>query len=326
MKYKTREKSKELEKLEILLQRDPVNDPSRPRIEQQFAKLSAGFRGEQSLDYYIDQLPLPAKEYVIFPGLRLPHSENSYFQIDLLILTLRYYLMFEAKNISGTIFIEPNQMTQTLPDKVKSYQNPIQQVENQQFHLENLMEKHSLFLPGASFVVMTNTSSIIKSNPSYPAAAKKVIRPDTIRTKTEAISKYYQQNMIDRKELLKFARILSKLDTPDDPDVLSKYDVDEASLLKGIQCICCQSFTVRKHRRYWICVKCGAPNEDAHKNALIDYYHLYGPAITKKKCKEFLQLESDSITSKLLRSFDFPTTGERKNRVYHLSLEKLQLL
>ncbi|MFK4998703.1 nuclease-related domain-containing protein [Bacillus sp. N9] len=268
--------------------------------------------------------PLPTKEYVIFPGLRLPHSENSYFQIDLLILTLRYYLIFEAKHIGGTIFIEPNQMTQTLPDKVNSYQNPIQQVENQQFHLENLMEKHSLSLPGASFVVMTNTSSIIKSNPNYPAVAKKVIRPDAVRKRSEIISNYYQKDIIDRKELLKFARVLSKFHTPDDPDVLSKYNIAEKSLLKGIHCTNCDTFSVKKQYKRWFCEKCGKEDENAYKSALIDYYFLHGPAITKNQCKEFLQLESDSTTSKLLRSFNFPTTGARKNRVYYLSLEKLQ--
>ncbi|MFK4998704.1 hypothetical protein ACI2OX_19570 [Bacillus sp. N9] len=57
MKNKEREKPGELKKLEILLKRARVIDPKRPRIEEQFAKLSAGYRGEQTLDYYIEQLP-----------------------------------------------------------------------------------------------------------------------------------------------------------------------------------------------------------------------------------------------------------------------------
>ncbi|WP_261129354.1 NERD domain-containing protein [Bacillus sp. Marseille-Q3570] len=60
---------------------------------------------------------LPQEKYFIFHHIRLP-SGNSYFQMDIILLSRRLFLFLEVKNISGTLFFEDkfNQMTRINED------------------------------------------------------------------------------------------------------------------------------------------------------------------------------------------------------------------
>ena len=91
-------------------------------------------------DYHIAQIPL--KDHVIFQDLRLPLLKESFFQIDILLLSPQYFIVLEAKNIAGNIYIDQNQLLRTLDEKVDCYPNPIQQVENQQYNLGELSKSH----------------------------------------------------------------------------------------------------------------------------------------------------------------------------------------
>lgn len=75
-----------IHKLEASLRRTSRNHPTRGKREEELAMSYAGFRGEQSLDYFLDHLP--HQDHVIFQDLRLPISTNTYFQIDFLLLSL----------------------------------------------------------------------------------------------------------------------------------------------------------------------------------------------------------------------------------------------
>lgn len=323
MLKKKREISLKILKLEALLRRLPVNHVRRKQIEEALAKSYSGYRGEQALDYYVAQIP--GKEHLIFQDLRLPFSKEHSFQIDLLILTQQHFLILEAKNITGTIFIDRHQLVRTIDDKEDSYPNPIHQAENQQFHLNNLMKNYTnSLLPNTSFVVMTNSNAIIKPNPDYPAVAKKVIRPPVIRPKVSQFFNESKRDIFDKKELKKLSRQLIKMHTPSDPDIIGKFQIDRDDILPGVFCEECEQLSIIRLQRRWRCMQCGKIDEISYIRALIDYYLLKGSTITNKQCRTFLQLNSISIASKLLRSLHLPLQGEYKNREYYLSIKELQ--
>ena len=151
---------------------------------------------------------------------------------------------------------------------------------------------------------MTNTSSIIKPNPDYPDVAKKVIRPAAIRHRMEYFYNKPQKDLLDNKGLQKLSRHLLKLDTPANPDIMKKFQINEADILPGMYCERCGGLSVVKHKEKWLCPKCGHTDKDAHIRALIDYYLLKGPFITNRQCREFLRLPTMSVTSKLLASLN----------------------
>ncbi|MFK4998484.1 nuclease-related domain-containing protein [Bacillus sp. N9] len=308
--------------MEALLRRILKGHPSWEQIVAELGARQAGIRGEQALDYYIAQIT--EKGHFIFQNLRLPLPNASFFQIDILFLSQRYFIIFEAKNISGDIYIDPNQMERTFGETKNIYSNPIDQVANQQYHLQNLIESHiNIKLPGCSFVVFTNQNSTIIPNPQYRAIAEKVIRPLVIRKRAAILLERNRQDLIDKKQLNKLTRILLKSHTPDDPDILEKFQINKEDLITGIQCENCNIFTVQKYRQAWICTNCNGISKTAHLQALLEYCLLIGSTISRKQCSEFLHL-TPSVSSKLLRSLHLQTSGKFKTQTYELSISDLK--
>jgi hypothetical protein len=139
MIIKKRTISLRIQQLEALLRRLPMHFPKRPEIEGELARYKAGFRGEQTLDYYLSYLP--EKEYFIFHDIRLSDGIH-YFQMDTLLLSLKYLLIIEVKNFYGTLFFDHtfHQLIRTANGNEEAYPDPILQVKTQQNKLEKWLE------------------------------------------------------------------------------------------------------------------------------------------------------------------------------------------
>ncbi|WP_408006688.1 nuclease-related domain-containing protein [Pseudalkalibacillus sp. A8] len=94
-----------LEQLMALVNRTPLNHPSLQYIVENLMKSKAGYKGEKMLEYYLRRIP--HNDYYIFHDLRLP-SKMDYFQIDILLVSLKMIILIEIKNISGTLFFDGN--------------------------------------------------------------------------------------------------------------------------------------------------------------------------------------------------------------------------
>lgn len=92
-------------KLEVLLRRLPKEHSIRSTVESDFMKIKSGYVGEKKVDYYLNFLP--KKEYSIFHNIRLK-SEDHFFQIDTLIITSKYILLLEIKNMLGNLMFDRN--------------------------------------------------------------------------------------------------------------------------------------------------------------------------------------------------------------------------
>ncbi|MED1204551.1 nuclease-related domain-containing protein [Heyndrickxia acidicola] len=114
-----------IQKIEALLRRIPITHPKRPLMEEELAKSYAGYRGEQSLDYHFKFLP--EKNYLILHDLRLNNNEHSYFQVDSLLMSSKFLVIIEAKNISGSIIFDDhfNQLIRTINGKEEAFSDPI---------------------------------------------------------------------------------------------------------------------------------------------------------------------------------------------------------
>ncbi|MBS4199944.1 NERD domain-containing protein [Bacillus sp. FJAT-49732] len=309
--------------LEALLRRLSFTHPKRNLLQEELSKGYAGYRGEQSMDYFLAQLP--QDNLLIFQDLRLPLAGNTYFQIDILLITPSFFIIYEGKNILGHLYFDFNQLIRTLDDQEEMFLDPIVQVQNQQYHFENLIKKYfNKQLPNTSFVVVTNSSSKIEINPDYRLAFEKVIRTPAILQKTLHYSRKNNKEIFDKKDMQKLSRILLKLHTPAFPNVLEQFQITDDEILSGIYCESCQSLTIVKSYRKWLCTNCGQENNTAFIHALIDFYLLKGKTITNQQCKDFLQLSSSSISSKLLRTLNLSFIGTYRNRAYNLSLSDLQ--
>ena len=91
-----------LSSYQALLERLNPRHPQYADIHSQFRKYQSGLFGEDSLDYYFRVSGLHGKQLI--KGLRLKH--HDYFQMDRILVSLKYILIIEVKNMSGIIHFD----------------------------------------------------------------------------------------------------------------------------------------------------------------------------------------------------------------------------
>jgi hypothetical protein len=92
-----------INKLRSLLKRSPVLEGTKEEIQNALNKYVSGYREEQSLDYFYRYLP--ATNLSFLHGIRILH-QYYYFQMDTLIITPKFLLIIESKNIAGHLQFE----------------------------------------------------------------------------------------------------------------------------------------------------------------------------------------------------------------------------
>lgn len=300
---------------EVLLRRLPKDHEKRKEIEDDQAKRKAGYKGEQNLSYYLTFLP---EEYDVIRDIRLVNEHGHGFQMDTLILSPRFILISDVKNIIGTLYFdkESEQFIRTINDKEEGFSNPINQVERHHIQLENWLKKNKLpLLPIEHRVIISFPSYIIRSN--NPQIFQKVFHAERLPNKVLSIGKLYNEP-IELKEYRKITRALLKHDTPLKLDILQHYGINPKEIITGVQCSTCGFVPMHYHHGIWKCPSCQETSNHAHHKVIEDYFTIMGPTITNEKCREFLSINSRNVARSLLLSMNLKQSGTTKNRVYHL--------
>lgn len=309
-------KSNNLEKHEALAGRLDKNHPKFLEVEGNLKKLTAGYRGEKTVDYYLHSLP--SKRHHIFQGLRLPIGKN-FFQIDSLLMSTKSGLLIESKNYAGTLLFEKHQLNRTLNGSTENeiFQNPLIQAKNHNILLKYFFEKNKIpLIPIQHLVCITNTSSKIMISPGYIDAEKRVTRAENLLHKIEENDKFYTKDVFDEKTVGKLSKFLKNKHTPMIPNILQKYGI-HISEITGVQCPKCLAIPMLYKGRYWECLSCQKRARDPFIKAINDYFLLIKPTITNHELVEFLHLPSARAATYLFSSLNFPYTGTNKGRVYH---------
>ncbi|WP_197468196.1 nuclease-related domain-containing protein [Fictibacillus phosphorivorans] len=309
-----------MNKLQLLMNR--LNDDLvKQSLETEISKMMAGFRGEDSINYFLNMLP-NRKECHVLHDLRIPH-ESTFFQIDTLIVNPEYILIIEAKNISGNLFFDHtfNQLLRTKNGIEEPFQDPIAQAERQKYQLENWLSKHKFpTVPIETLVVMTHSQSVLRTDDRTSRVSRKIIHSVQLLDRIREFHKKYKQRVIVSRDVMnKITKRLIKEHTPREVDVFERYKISKDIIIKGVQCTGCMTFAMKKGYRTWNCPHCSHSSKTSHIKALKDYSLLIQPTITNQQARDFLKLSSVSAASKLLVSLKLPHTGTTKGRVYDLS-------
>ncbi|MCQ2009451.1 NERD domain-containing protein [Sporolactobacillus sp. STSJ-5] len=293
----------------------------RHNLESQFKKYWTGFRGEQMLEPLLASLP--DKEYLIFHDLRLFNGVH-YFQIDYLILTAKFILVLEVKNIAGTLTLDflAHILTRLLNNKREIFQDPTVQSEMLKKQLQDWLAEHCGYLPGMpveDIVVFASPSTFIRFINAINHEDQKVIRSSQLKKKTIAINNQLNSRVISSKMLKSVSKELIKGHHPKTLDLIRDGTVSCVDLIKGVRCPHCDYIPMIRLHRNWKCPSCRQTAPKAYFQALQDYRLLMGPKITTQDCKQFLQLESTSTSKYLLQTMHPNYTGNTSNRTYYLT-------
>ncbi|WP_191566027.1 nuclease-related domain-containing protein [Metabacillus idriensis] len=306
-------------KLEAMIKRLPQSHRMRASASEELAKLKAGYKGEQAIDYYLNDLPVD--QYIILHGLRLAHSKTEFFQIDTLLLTQRCFFILEVKNISGMLYFDQtfNQLIRISGKNEEAFLDPIQQVKRQKSKLELFLKQYPFPpVPIHCLVVISNPSSLIKAK--FDSVKNTVIHAGSLPEKLESFQNRYHEDLLTIKDLNKISHLLQKQHTSPKINILSQYDIEKSELIFGVKCPSCSRYPMNRINRSWFCPYCRKMCKKAHIEAFFDYVYLFGNTMKNKEMREFLCISSRQTVTRLLTSQTATQTGNQKNRKYILQL------
>jgi ribosomal protein L37AE/L43A len=310
------EKSRKLSKLEVLTRRVHKSHFSYSMIERELAKNLAGYRGEKSFVYYLEEID--SKKYMIFHGLRLKQNDQ-YFQMDVVIISFAFILIIEVKNIAGTIFFdqEHHQLIRKMDHVEEGYLDPIAQVRSQSSKFTRWLQKLKLpNIPVETLVVISNPSTIIKSNKQI---SHLVSHSSNFTHILELLERKYKQAYYTKKDLQKLSLQLMTKHISHDPDVFELFHINQNDISKGVHCPKCNNIPMKRIVGKWCCDKCMYKSTKAHVDSLKDYALLIRPTITNEQLRKFLQLTSRSVATSILKSMKLKSSGKNKGVIYHFN-------
>lgn len=308
-----------IHKLEALLRRLPHTHSMRKRVEEILAKQIAGYRGELGIDYPLSFLP--EKDYYILHDIRL-FDGSHYFQLDTLIISPKFILIVEVKNISGKLFFDSDfkQLIRTVDEKEEPFPDPILQVERQSYQLLKWLRLHKYnYIPIEPIVVVSSTRAILRTSPDNQEIFDKVLLNSRLPAKIEKLSKMHQKEYYRPNIIQKLSKKILSEHTPLERNILLQFEITEREIVKGVQCPNCVISIMQRARGKWVCPACELLSKDAHISALEDYMLLFAPTINNKQLRHFLNLSSSAVSRNLLQALNLPFTGNNKSRCYNLS-------
>jgi hypothetical protein len=169
---------------------------------------------------------------------------------------------------------------------------------------------------------MSNPRTIIKSLPSHKDVLQYVTHSPYLQERIQVFDKMHSVEKLTKKEISKLSKLLLRHHTPDNPDLLKRYQIEEKDIIKGVYCTECFYMPVVRKYGAWFCPKCSYQADDLHLTTLEDYTLLYGTSITNKHFCNFLQISSRHLAKRLLANMNLPSIGENKGRRYILPSPK----
>ncbi|MDP4086608.1 MAG: nuclease-related domain-containing protein [Bacillota bacterium] len=298
--------------LEACLRRLPKNHLKRQLLLEELSRRKAGFKGEQSIDFYLSSLN--EKNYMIFHDLNLPDGQYN-CQIDTFLLSSKFSLTCETKNMAGKLIFDSdnNQLIQINDGKEKGYMYPIFQAERHQAYIKKLIPTS----PVEYVIPITNQHSILSFiGKNSNQIKQRVFKSDSFLQKINKLEKIYVEEILSSKELRKICRTLIKLNTPPTTQIYQTYGIDKNEIISGIHCPFCFYLPLTREKRSWYCPSCKSFNKKAHVNSLQDYFLLFDLQITNEQFRNFAHIQSPDTATRLLRSSNLNSSGSNKGTIY----------
>ena len=296
-----------------LIARIPPDHRKVQYLKEQLYRISAGYSGECNVDSYIERTWFPDSTKV-FTDVQLRISPKFTFQIDTLIITERYVLIVEVKNIKGTIrFVQnPPHLEQVLETGDEAVIDcPVYQVESNKLNLDEWFLQRGINLKTYGLVVLANPNTKVKDVPQdFPIIYKKQIP-------------FYLQSFIPPDTVLTPAQIneisikIDKEQQEFNPFPLcSHFNIAHQDLRTGFVCHFCNQLLQRKSLRTWFCTGCEKDFKNPYEKGINDWFMLVKNSITNEECRKFLNLKDSNAARYVLSSSLLVKKGKSTKTFY----------
>ncbi|MDQ0207031.1 nuclease-related domain-containing protein [Alkalicoccobacillus murimartini] len=294
------------------------------KMKEDLLLYEAGYRGEQNLDYHLTFLE--DDEFILLHDLRINNKRRHYFQIDTLVVTSRFFVILEVKNMVGRFEFNDDlkQMVRRWNGEELIMQNPLNQVRRQQTQLSDWLLHHNFpLMPIEQLLVFAHPSTAIHSTEAGKHTLSKVVYAEGVVPRLEKLKTNYgkARSYLDKTNLLKIVGLLNANHSPLLSPILKTYHLKPSQLQKGVYCPSCSAPNMIRRARsgHWHCQTCPVKSKTAHVRALEDYYLLIKQTISSAELREFLGIESKMAAYNILSKLDVRRTHKNRHCYYHLT-------
>ncbi|HWI48791.1 MAG TPA: nuclease-related domain-containing protein [Rummeliibacillus sp.] len=280
-------------------------------IEESYSFL-AGLQGEQLIDQFINQTKISG-QFVYLPNITITLTPNKKSQIDSLMITEKYILIVEVKNMKGELFFEPfpAQLIQKTEEGEKAYSCPQIQAITAAYNMKEFcMENIILDLPIYCVIAMPNRKTIIRK----PPKKVKLLFGRELPLYIEELNSL--PSLLNKAQIKKLVKSIDRNQSLVKFEPLSKrYKIEVADLKKGVICKC-GHLGVRINQRIWKCTKCNEEIENALEQAMEDWFLLIKSTITIQEGIEYLGISNRNLVRNLFIRHGLVRRGKTHQVVY----------
>ncbi|WP_248512204.1 nuclease-related domain-containing protein [Sporosarcina sp. NCCP-2222] len=301
------------------MKRLPEYHESFPALQTKQAAVQAGFGGEQELDKIFERYPF-SMEYQVFHDLSL--FTSAPFQLDTLFITPWYAIVFEVKNMSGELLVteNPPQLIRTLESgQVSRFKSPFTQLENNCALFTDWLSRRSVSLPVYGVIVLAYPRQHIEVfDTTVPILFPQAV-PAFIRKLPSGVP------LLDKAV---FADLLVNLQKSHrqfiPPPICTTFSIPSQHIQTGVICPNCHRLGMKKYTGGWRCLSCGKTSRHAHKQAIREWFLLFGGAMRNQDCRHFLHVERQQTAHRLLTSMELEKKGSYRDRTYSMRFDTEQ--
>ena len=265
----------------------------------------------------LEKLKLPYKYYLFH---NVSFFSESYFQMDILLISPYFAMVLEVKNISGSIEIKknPSILIRTKNNgAINSYKSPVPQLQEYIYQLTQLFSQNKVKLPVQGAIIFAFASSCVISAPTDTT----IILTNEVRKFLRGIDTNHQ--FLKDEELDRLKDLLMNKNKEFNSFPLSRhYSIDPLEIKTGIECANCGFLGIKKTIRNWICPSCRKFTKSPTKKTMRDYFLIYKETINNQECRRFFHLENKHAASRILTNSQLIKTGQAKNTKYTMILLK----
>lgn len=300
-------KSKHHLYIEVLAKRILPEDMEASAIQQDFHRLEAGFAGEMKLkqtlsDYYFKT------DHHIFYNFECMNDNGFSHQIDAILVTPDFIVIFEVKLLSGVLFYKPAQheFYRIHYEKRENFRNPLDQVYRHQLFLKQCLRIWQVTVPVFFAVVIANQQAVLdESLEKFP-----IFHISGVPNFIENLYRTPAKSNVNMSIIVAKLNQLYQALPP-------RRSISLDRLKKGVLCRQCDYKNVMDyHYGTFTCNVCRAKSRDVLFETLYHYRILMGEIISNRQFREFFGIHSLQAASKLLVRLGLERHGTKKGTYY----------
>ena len=287
-------------------------------IKQEIYNRNAGFGGEQHFDQKMTEFQ-PSYPHAFLQGICLKQN-GVFFEMDSILITPAFIVIFEAKNIGDKLILSsnPTQFIKVSSDGTrKGMTSPVAELERKEFHLKEWLSNRGIHIPIIKVAAFAYSNELTVTNVEDTKIAFAYEIPAYLRTLS------VNKSILNKTEIGNLAKEMTVHHDDYNPyPMASSMKITPAEIQPGVICPKCSLIGMQWAVQKWNCSRCKHTGITEHKEMVKDWFMLINAKMTNRQFRYFSKMPNRNVARRLLANSNLEMKGERRSSYYIMKEEK----